>query len=87
MTGIERVTKEEFLSLGQRGRVPSPENILASSLQPGEAFKFACRWNHSSVNGCPGSQIMNSYAARHGYRITTRCRDGMLYIMRLEEKI
>ncbi|MAH45504.1 hypothetical protein CMI37_06730 [Candidatus Pacearchaeota archaeon] len=66
------------------GRPVSEETLAIRALQPGEAIKFPCRWKHHHGN-CSGYVAAYSTAAKAGFKLTGRCRDGVVYVMRLPE--
>jgi hypothetical protein len=62
----------------------SEETVAIRALQPGEAIKFPCRWTHQNSN-CSGYVAAYNTATKAGFRMTGRCRDGVVYVMRLAE--
>ena len=82
---IERVTTEEFATVKRENtlRIPRPSELTLAvrALEPGEALKVDCKWNHPS-NNCGGSTQQHLQANRHGYKIRTSCKDGKLYIQK-----
>ena len=80
---IERITKEEFMAIRNR-RNPGPLNTEIREVQVGDAFKTGCQWKHAeATNGCNGAAIARDIAKRMGKKLTCRCKDGTLYIMRI----
>jgi hypothetical protein len=66
------------------GRPVSEETLAIRALQPGEAIKFPCRWKHHHGN-CSGYVAAYSTAAKAGFKLTGRCRDKVVYVMRTAE--
>jgi hypothetical protein len=77
---IEKIPREDF---PKSWNGLSEESAAVMNLQPGEAVKFPCRWpHHGSV--CEGSNNLYTAARRRGFRVSVRCRDKMVYVMRRE---
>lgn len=86
---MERITREDFEAVTGRGGGPplSLEAAATIALPPNGGFKATCRWKHGETtehHGCHGAQMMRAAAKRHGVSVATRCRDGTLYVFRLE---
>jgi hypothetical protein len=78
---IEKIRPEDFPA---DERIRSDELTAVRALQPGEAVKFPCRWPHHK-NVCMGLPGIYTTGRRHGFRVSIRCRDKMVYVMRKEE--
>lgn len=83
MTEITPITREEFEALPpwRRGTAPAPEMAAVIALEVDEGTKFPCRWVHS--HGCRATSGVHSMARNHGMRVTTRCCDGVVYVLRM----
>jgi hypothetical protein len=85
---IERINPESIA--WPSGGLISRENRELEGLAPGEAFKTPCRWKHYKVGNpagsmmCGGTNMIGSFSRRHGMRAQTTCRDGTLFVMRVE---
>jgi len=66
------------------GRPLTEETVAIRALLPGEAIRFPCRWKHSG-RLCHGYSSVLVAAKRVGFRIKTKCRDEVVYVMRLAE--
>jgi hypothetical protein len=83
--GIKKISAEDF---PKRKNGPSEESTAVMNLQPGEAVKFPCRWPHdTNINNdrCHANAQWYAAARRRGFRISVRCRDEMVYVMRRED--
>ena len=78
---IEKILREDFPK-SKNGL--SEESAAVMNLQPGEAVKFPCRWEHIGGSHCKGSNNIYTAARRRGFRVSVRCRDKMVYVMRRE---
>jgi hypothetical protein len=79
---IEKIPREDF---PKRKNGLSEESASVMDLQPGEAVKFPCRWPHTtSINNdrCHANAQWYAAARRRGFRVSIRCRDKMVYVMR-----
>jgi hypothetical protein len=76
------VTKIDPQEIPKMGRPIGEETAAVRALQPGEAIKFPCRWKHSYV--CHGAGSFRASAKDSGFRIITRCKDKMVYVMRID---
>ena len=87
-TEITPITQQEFEEVGgttSNGPNPSPELIAARKLAPLTGMKVPCRWNHTGPRRhCAGGQVLTAGAKRAGIKISTRCKDGTLYVFRYE---
>jgi len=81
---IEKITKEEFDGLKLSNTRRSPETKAVEALAMGEGLKITCRWSHSKSEQCSGRSIINHAAKRKGQSISATCRDGFLYVLRVE---
>jgi len=88
---LEDITKAEFEKIpGSRrpgsGRHKLPETLRLETLLVDEGFKVPCRWKHSPPpkNGCGGHGIMHGVARRAGFKISSRCWQGTVYVLRVE---
>jgi hypothetical protein len=86
---IEPITAEEFRVVEFRGggRSPTPEGKAVVALRPGDGFKAPCRWKHYGIRQlqCVGSSSAHKVASRGGFKVSTRCKDGVLYVFRPAE--
>jgi hypothetical protein len=81
---IEKIQPEDF-PRSERGldllHGVSEEGAAVKALQPGEAVRYPCRWvHHGSL--CKGANVAYAMARRHGFRVSVRCRDKMVYVLR-----
>ena len=82
---IEKIPRKDF---PKGNNEMSEESAAVMNLQPGEAVKFPCLWSHiSSLNNdrCVATPRWYQVARRRGFRVSVRCRDKMVYVMRKEE--
>jgi hypothetical protein len=85
-----KITAEEFNSIEiQRrggGHPVSPLGLALRDVQPGEGFKLPCTYKHRSylqnAITCSGISSAHGTANRHGFKVTCKCKNGILYIMR-----
>lgn len=83
---ITKMTAEAFIDMRggqQRGAKPSDLVQAVYDLQEGEAFQTPCKWNHTSLNGCGGSNTVNTAARRRDFGVRTTCRNGIFYVMKV----
>lgn len=80
---IEKIRPEDFPLDGRSG-IRSDESAAVKALQPGEAVRYPCRWEHHG-SLCKGYGAAYAMARRSGFRVSIRCRDKMVYVMRVEE--
>jgi hypothetical protein len=86
MTMVTKVTKIDSSEIPEKlpfGRPKVEEFTAVRELQPGEAIRFPCRWKHSRI--CHGYSSVHSTARRSGFSVDSRCRDGVVYVMRRAE--
>ena len=83
---MQDITSEEFYVIAEqvkntsRGRKLSAESVKLVSLKKGEGFMCPCRWVHGAA--CRGLNAMHVVARRNGGRITARCMEKNLYVLR-----
>jgi hypothetical protein len=82
------ITKEEFYQKTHYGKGPSPSlfNQAVTALKVGEAFSTQCTWKHRTGGGCSGLGAAHGIASRHHRRVLTSCTDGIVYVLRREDK-
>jgi hypothetical protein len=70
--------------LFSKGREEAPEMSAVRRLQIGEAIRFPCRWSHNlrSHNICGAYNAANSAASREKIKVTVRCREGFVHVIR-----
>ena len=87
-TGITPITQQEFeevAGISNKGASPTPELIAVRKLAPLTGMKLACRWNHTGrFRHCGGGTVLAAGAKRAGFKVSTRCKDGTLYVFRYE---
>ena len=92
---ITPITAAEFNSVAVVTRQPSSTLGWALfDVQPGEGFKLPCTYKHRTnqrrdfvssgkyFSSCNGMAQAHNYANRHGFKITCKCKNGILYVMR-----
>lgn len=84
---IEPLSLEEYEAVPQalrRGRQPSAETLAIRALNPMMGLKMPCRGGHKAnkTQGCRVRELAHQTASRQGFRITTKCHEGMVYIFR-----
>ena len=79
---IEKIRPEDF-PRSERGLYlgVSEESTAVRALQPGEAVRYPCRWEHHG-SLCKGYGVAYAMARRSGCRVSIRCLDKMVYVMR-----
>jgi hypothetical protein len=90
MAIVETVRPEDF---PRSARQIGVEAQAIKELQPGGAIRFPCRWKHSNTSAeevdtggiCGGRGTAYAGARRNGFRVNVRCRDGMVYVMRMAD--
>ena len=86
VTKVTKVTKIDSSEIPEKlpfGRPKVEEFTAVRELQPGEAIRFPCRWKHGERSGmCHGYSSVHSTARRAKFRVDSRCRDGVVYVMR-----
>ena len=80
---VTKIDPTEIPEGFRMGRPLSEETVAIRALLPGEAIKFPCRWKHSRI--CHGYSSVHSTARRAKFRVDSRCRDGVVYVMRRAE--
>jgi hypothetical protein len=79
---IEKIRPEDFPGPNPTGhRALTEESAAVMALQPGEVVRFPCRWRHRGSQ-CTGSNSLYQAGRRRGFRVSIRCRDKMVYVMR-----
>ena len=88
---IQSVSQAEFeeavpdYSEHMSGAKLSEESKASITLDIGQAIKFPCRWGHRSRSRrCSGTAIVQQAAKRHDQRLVARCRDGTVWVLRIE---
>ena len=85
---MQDITSEEFYDVARKqnsskkGRPLSPEAIKLQELDIGAGFVVPCTWTHFKYR-CLGMNTMHVRAKRRGMRITARCWEKNLYVLRL----
>ena len=85
-----KITAEEFNSVAIiSDATRRPRSTLGWALldvQPGEGFKLPCTYKHRSylqnAITCSGISSAHGTANRHGFKVTCKCKNGILYVMR-----
>ena len=83
------ITPEEFYQNYTKTRVNSPFHKAVEALEVGTGFSTPCLWKHSgSTKTCAGIAAAHRIiGTQHmGGRVRTRCKDGTLHILRIEDK-
>ena len=70
-------------------RPRTPLTLAIRDIQPGEGFKVTCTYKHfpHKTNGkaytaCSGISTAHQTANRLGFKVSCKCREGMLYVLR-----
>ena len=85
------ITPEEFYQKSQynRGAGTSPFNKAIIALEVGGGFSTQCIWNHTgTTSSCAGIGSAHGISKRQHKNRTIQgsCKDGTLYILRIEDK-
>ena len=81
------ITKEEFPRSYTRGKRRSKFALAVETLEVGTGFSTPCIWGHASKTGlCGGISTAHTAAKRGGIRVRACCRDGVFYVIRIEDK-
>lgn len=80
---IEPLSQEEFDATPGSRSPRSAETQAVETLAPLEGIKLPCRWEHWK-HQCYGLTILRRVARKAGFKIATRCREGIVYIFRDE---
>jgi hypothetical protein len=86
------ITKEEFYQIykwNHKSMGDSPFHKTVRALEVGTGFSTPCIWSHNGKKGtCAG--VANAHhiigVLHTGGRVRTRCKDGTLHILRIEDK-
>jgi len=80
------ITKEEFPRTFTRGKGRSKFALAVETLEAGTGFSTPCVWRHASNRLCGGISTAHTAAKREGIRVRACCRDGVFYVIRIEDK-
>jgi hypothetical protein len=81
---ITHISKEEFLAVHVRAPHETSAEVTALlALAPDEGLRMPCRWNHYRKTQCRGGMLLHHAAKRHGFKVNTACKRGILYVWRL----
>ena len=81
------ITKEEFPGTYTRGKRRSKFALAVATLEVETGFSTPCVWRHASKTGlCGGISTAHTAAKREGIRVRVCCRDGVFYVIRIEDK-
>jgi hypothetical protein len=89
---IKSITAEEFYSLKNKRQQPrTPLTLAVRGIQPGEGFKLPCTYQHfphgdGPSAACGGLAIAHQTANRLGFKVSCKCREGILYVLRVEQE-
>lgn len=83
---IEPITAEEFRAVEFHGPGIGLERRAVAALRPGDGFKVPCRWKHKGTSKqCGGAGWISTAARDMGFKVRTRCKDGVVYVFRPAE--
>jgi hypothetical protein len=92
---MERITSDEFNSLppassgNVSGRHKGPLRLAIEVMDIDTGIKMACTYRHITPppgrpqTACKGRVAANVCAKKLGLRVTSRCIEGMLYVLRI----
>ena len=81
------ITKEEFPTAYTRGKRRTYFALAIETLEVETGFSTPCVWRHASEMGlCGGISTAHTAATRGGIRVRACCRDGVFYVIRIEDK-
>lgn len=82
------ITEEEYkaISARTRGNLVAPEADALIALPLNQGLAFPCRWKHSGITAhCGGATLMHYTSYRRDFRVSTRCKEGTLYVWKLSK--
>ena len=79
------ITKEEFPRTFTRGKRRTYFALAVETLEVETGFSTPCVWRHTSKR-CGGISTAHTAARRAGIRVRACCRDGVFYVIRIEDK-
>lgn len=83
---MEKITSDEFYSLpsAYRGSDRGPLRRAIEAMEIDTGIKMTCIYNHTGTSQvrCNGKAAAYVCATKAGVKISTRCIEGMLYVLR-----
>ena len=85
---MEKITPDEFYStfLTKRGADRGLLKRAIETMEIDTGIKMTCVFNHTgpSQNRCSGRAAAYVYAIEAGMKVSSRCIEGMLYVLRIK---